>query len=165
MASLNKVLLMGNVTKDPVLKYTPAGVPVCDLGLAVNRKWNDSKTGEQKEEVVFVDCELWGKSAETTNQYIRKGRLVFVEGRLRFDQWQDKATGAQRSRLKVVGERVQFLGAPPAAESQAQNPPPATPPAVQAPPRPPKAPPRPVTPAPREPADTPPEITESEVPY
>jgi single-strand DNA-binding protein len=109
MASFNKVLLMGNLTRDPEVRYTPKGTAIAQLGLAVNRQWT-TETGEQKEEVTFVDIEVWGRQAETAGQYLAKGRPVFIEGRLRLDQWDDKESGQKRSKLKVVAERVQFLG-------------------------------------------------------
>jgi single-strand DNA-binding protein len=111
MASYNKVLLMGNLTRDPEVRYTPKGTAVATLGLAVNRVYT-TDAGEQKEEVTFVDIEVWGRQAETAGEYLSKGRPVFVEGRLKLDSWDDKETGQKRSKLKVVGERVQFLGAP-----------------------------------------------------
>jgi single-strand DNA-binding protein len=111
MASYNKVLLMGNLTRDPEVRYTPKGTAIANLGLAVNRVYT-TETGEQKEEVTFVDIEVWGRQAETAGQYLSKGRPVFVEGRLRLDSWEDKESGQKRNRLKVVAERVQFLGAP-----------------------------------------------------
>jgi len=111
MASYNKVLLMGNLTRDPEVRYTPKGTAIANLGLAVNRVYT-TESGEQKEEVTFVDIEVWGRQAETAGQYLSKGRPVFVEGRLRLDSWEDKESGQKRNRLKVVAERVQFLGAP-----------------------------------------------------
>src|ERR1035438_2607682 len=111
MASYNKVLLMGNLTRDPEVKYTPKGTALANLGLAVNRRWT-TETGEQKEEVTFVDVEVWGRQAETAGQYLSKGRPVFVEGRLKLDSWEDKESGQKRNKLKVVAERVQFLRAP-----------------------------------------------------
>jgi len=111
MANFNKVLLMGNLTRDPEVRYTPKGTAVANLGLAVNRSWTD-ESGQQKEEVLFVDVEVWGRQAENCGQYLSKGRPVFVEGRLRLDSWEDKESGQKRNKLKVVGERIQFLGAP-----------------------------------------------------
>jgi single-strand DNA-binding protein len=111
MASYNKVLLMGNLTRDPEVKYTPKGTALANLGLAVNRVWT-TESGEQKEEVTFIDIEVWGRQAETAGQYLAKGRPVFVEGRLKLDSWEDKESGQKRNKLKVVAERVQFLGAP-----------------------------------------------------
>jgi single-strand DNA-binding protein len=109
MASFNKVLLMGNLTRDPELRYTQGGSALVKFGLAVNRKYK-GKSGELVEEVTFVDIEGWGASAETFNQYMRKGRGVFIEGRLRLDSWQDK-DGQKKSKLVVVMETFQFLGA------------------------------------------------------
>ena len=111
MASYNKVLLMGNLTRDPEVRYTPKGTALANLGLAVNRVWT-TESGEQKEEVTFIDIEVWGRQAETAGQYLAKGRPVFVEGRLKLDSWEDKESGQKRNKLKVVAERVQFLGAP-----------------------------------------------------
>jgi single-strand DNA-binding protein len=111
MANFNKVLLMGNLTRDPELRYTPKGTAITTITLAVNRTWS-SESGEKKEEVTFVDVDVWGKQAETIGQYMAKGRPLFVEGRLKLDQWDDKETGQKRSRLKVVCENFQFIGAP-----------------------------------------------------
>lgn len=110
MASLNKVLLMGNLTKNPELRYTPGGSAVTDFGLAINRTYTSN--GEKKEETCFVDINVWGKQAESVSKYLQKGSPAFIEGRLQLDQWEDKETGKARSRLRVVAERVQFLGAP-----------------------------------------------------
>ena len=118
MANLNKVLLMGNLTRDVELRFTPSGLAIANMGLAVNRRFRDSKTNELREEVTFVDIDVWGKQAETANQYLSKGRPVFVEGRLKFDQWDDKQTGQKRSKLKVVAERIQFIGPAPAGQGQ-----------------------------------------------
>ena len=111
MANLNKVFLIGNLTRDPELRYTPSGTAVAQFGLATNRRWKDRSSGEMREETTFVDVEVWGKQAELAGQYLAKGRPLFIEGRLRLDQWEDRNTGQKRSRLKVVGERFQFLGA------------------------------------------------------
>jgi len=110
MASLNKVMLIGNVTRDPELKYTPKGSAVTDLGLAVNRSYTNQATGEKVEETTFVDVELWGRLAEIAGEYAKKGRSVFIEGRLRMDSWEDKQSGQKRSRLKVTAEGLQLLG-------------------------------------------------------
>ncbi len=110
MANLNRVFLIGNLTRDPELRYTPSGTAVAQFGLATNRRWKDRQSGEMREEVTFVDVEVWGRQAELAGQYLAKGRPVFVEGRLRLDQWEDRNTGQKRSRLKVVGERFEFLG-------------------------------------------------------
>jgi len=110
MANYNKVLLMGNLTKDPELRYTPQGTAVANLGLAVNRKYF-TKDKESKSDVLFITVIVWSKQAETCNQYLHKGSGVFVEGRLQSRSWEDK-TGAKRSVIEVVAERVQFMGAP-----------------------------------------------------
>src|SRR5580765_2274850 len=107
MASLNKVMLIGNLTRDPEVRYTPKGSPVADLAIAVNRVYT-ADNGEKREEVTYVDIVLWAKLAELAGQYLHKGRPIFVEGRLQMDQWEDKATGQKRSRLRVVGENIQF---------------------------------------------------------
>jgi single-strand DNA-binding protein len=112
MANFNRVILMGNLTRDVEMRYTPSGMAIARLGLAVNRKFRDSKSNELREESTFVDFDMFGKTAETAHQYLSKGRPVFIEGRLKYDQWDDKATGQKRSRLLVVGERLQFIGAP-----------------------------------------------------
>lgn len=108
MASFNKVILAGNLTRDPELRYTPNGKAVTKLGLAVNRTWT-SETGERREEVTFVDVDAFGRQAEVIAQYMRKGRPLLVEGRLKLDQWDDKQTGQKRSRLGVVLESFSFL--------------------------------------------------------
>ena len=108
MQGLNRVLLIGNLTRDPVSRATPGGTSICELGLAVNRRYSTA-SGEEREEVCFVDIDVFGRQAEHCGRYLRKGALVFVEGRLRLDQWEDKATNQKRSRLKVTAERVQFL--------------------------------------------------------
>lgn len=105
----NRVLLMGNLTRDPELKYLPSQTAIVEFGLAVNRKWK-SKDGTDGEETCFVDCTAFGKTAEVMNQYLAKGRPVFIEGRLKLDQWQDSKTGANRSKLRVVVENFQFVG-------------------------------------------------------
>ena len=108
MASYNKVILIGNLTRDPELRYTPKGTAIAKLGIAVNRVWR-TETGESREEVTFVDVDAFGRQAETIGQYLKKGRPVMIEGRLRLDQWDDKQTGQKRSRLGVVLESFQFL--------------------------------------------------------
>jgi len=110
MASYNKVLLMGNLTKDPELRYTPQGTAVANLRMAVNRRYKD-KNQELKEEVCFITAVVWNKQAETCNQYLHKGSSLFVEGRLQSRSWEDN-TGAKRSVIEVRAERVQFMGAP-----------------------------------------------------
>jgi len=108
MASFNSTVLIGNLTRDVELKFTPKGTAVAKVGLAVNRKWT-TDSGEKKEEVAFVDVELWGKTAEICGQYLRKGSCALFAGRLAQENWDDKATGQKRSKLKVVAETVQFL--------------------------------------------------------
>ena len=110
MASLNKVMLIGNCTRDPEIRYTPKGTALVDLGLAVNRRYTDPTSGERREETTFVDVTLWGRTAEVANEYLRKGRPVYIEGRLQLDSWDDKTTGQKRSKLKIVGEEMQLLG-------------------------------------------------------
>ena len=109
MPSLNKVFLMGNLTRDPELRVTPKGTPICQFALAINRKFK-MESGESREEVIYVDVEAWGKQGETIAKYVTKGRPLFVEGRLRLDQWEDKTTKEKRSRMKVVLEAFEFLG-------------------------------------------------------
>jgi len=109
MANLNKVMLIGNLTRDPDLKFTPGNQAVCEIGLAVNRKYR-TKDGEDREETTFVDCEAWGKQAEVLKQYMTKGKPLFIEGRLKLDTWEDK-DGGKRSKMRVVIENFQFLGA------------------------------------------------------
>lgn len=109
MASLNKVLLIGNLTRDPEVRYTPKGQAVCELGLAVNRRYR-LESGEVREEVCFVDVTFWGRQAETIGKWMKKGRPIFVQGRLQMDSWEDKASGQKRYKMRVVGDEFQFLG-------------------------------------------------------
>ena len=109
MANLNRVLLIGNLTRDPELRVTPKGNSICQFGLAVNPSFKDG-SGQTREETTFVDVEAWGRQGEVISKYCAKGRALFVEGRLRFDQWDDKTTGQKRSRLSVVLENFQFVG-------------------------------------------------------
>jgi single-strand DNA-binding protein len=129
MANLNKVLLLGNVTRDPEIRYTPKGSAVCDLGVAVNRGYT-TDSGEKREEVTFVDVTLWGRTAEVASEYLKKGRPVFVEGRLQMDTWDDKQTGQKRTRLRVVAENMQLLGgrAPGGGDAPAEGRQPSPPP-------------------------------------
>ena len=109
MANLNKVMLIGNLTRDPELRYTPKGSAVTEFGLAINRVWyNEQK--QKQEETTFVDVTLWARQAEIAQQYLTKGSPVYIEGRLSLDTWDDKATGQKRSKIKVVGETLQLLG-------------------------------------------------------
>ena len=109
MANFNKVILAGNLTRDPELRYTPKGTAIAKFGLAINRVWKN-EAGESKEETTFVDLDAFGRQAETLAQYMKKGSPLLVEGRLRLDQWDDKQTGQKRSKLGVVVEGFQFLG-------------------------------------------------------
>ncbi len=111
MPSFNKVLLMGNLTRDPQTRFTPGGNGLCQFGMAINRRYTTG-SGEDREDTCFVDIDVWGKQGESCQSYLHKGSAVFVEGRLRFDQWEDRDSGQRRSRLTVTGERVQFLGSP-----------------------------------------------------
>lgn len=124
MANLNKVMLMGNITRDIELRYTPKGTAVADIGLAVNRV-RSGESGERIEETTFVDITLWGRTAEVAHQYAGKGHPLFVEGRLHMDTWVDKATGGNRSKLKVVADNIQLMGARGAAGGGGQSAPPA----------------------------------------
>ena len=112
MASYNKVFLLGNLTRDPEVRYTPKGSAVADHGIAVNRQYT-LDNGEKREEVTFVDVTLWGRQAEVAGEYLKKGRSVFIEGRLQLDTWDDKQSGQKRSKLKVIGEMMQMLGGRP----------------------------------------------------
>lgn len=110
MASYNKVILLGNLTRDPQVRYTPGGTAVAEIGLAVNRQWFDKQSNQKKEETTFVDVTLWGRQAEVAGEYLAKGRSVLIEGRLQLDQWEDKTSGEKRSKLKVVGEEMKMVG-------------------------------------------------------
>jgi len=114
MASFNKVILLGNLTRDPEVRYTPKGSAVCDLGIAINRQYT-LDSGEKREEVTYVDVVLWSRLAEIAGEYLKKGRPVFIEGRLQLDTWDDKQSGQKRSKLRVIGETMQLLGRPPGA--------------------------------------------------
>ncbi|MBV8377558.1 MAG: single-stranded DNA-binding protein [Verrucomicrobia bacterium] len=134
MANLNRVLLIGNLTRDPEIRYTPKGTPVTEIGLAVNRVYS-GEDGERKEETTFVDVTLWARQAEIAGQYLKKGRPVFIEGRLQLDSWDDKQTGQKRSRLRVVAENLQLLGSRQEGEAPAPSTfTPRRPPASSAPP-------------------------------
>jgi len=109
MANVNKVILIGNVTRDIEVKFTPKGSAVADVGLAINRKYS-LDNGEKREETTFVDIELWGRLAEIAGEYAKKGSPLYVEGRLRMDTWDDKTSGQKRSKIKIVGENIQLLG-------------------------------------------------------
>jgi len=119
MANYNKVILLGNLTRDPQLSMLPSQTAVCEIGLAINRRYK-GQDGQQQEEVCFIDCRAYGKQAETINQYLKRGAPVLIEGRLQFDQWEGK-DGTKRGKHRVVVERCQFLGQ--AQERPAQAPP------------------------------------------
>jgi single-strand DNA-binding protein len=112
MASFNKVILLGNLTRDPEVRYTPKGTAVTELGMAVNRVYT-ADNGEKREETTFVDVTLWGRTAEIAGEYLKKGRPVLIEGRLQLDSWDDKQSGQKRTKLKVVGEGLQLIGSRP----------------------------------------------------
>jgi single-strand DNA-binding protein len=110
MASFNKVILVGNLTRDPQIKYTTGGTAVAELGMAVGRKWFDKTANQMKDETTFVDVTLWAKTAEVAGQYLKKGSNILIEGRLQLDSWNDTETGHKRSKLRVVGEILTMLG-------------------------------------------------------
>ncbi len=109
MPNLNKVMLMGNLTRDPEIKYTPKGMAIANFGIAVNRVWSN-EAGEKQEEVTFIDIEMFGRKAEVVGEYFKKGKPIYVEGRLKLDSWDDKTSGQKKTKLKVVGETFEFLG-------------------------------------------------------
>lgn len=108
MANFNKVIIAGNLTRDPELRYSQKGTAIARIGLALNRRWK-SDSGEQQEETTFVDVDAFGRQAEVISQYVKKGRSLLVEGRLRLDQWEDKQTGQKRSQMRVVLESFSFV--------------------------------------------------------
>lgn len=114
MSSFNQVILLGNLTRDPEIRYTPKGTAVAEIGMAMNRSYTP-EGGERREEVTFVDVTLWGRTAEVAGEYLKKGRQVLIEGRLQLDTWDDKQSGQKRSRLKVVGENLHMVGGRPGA--------------------------------------------------
>ena len=128
MANLNKVYLIGNLTRDQEIRYTPKGTAVADTAIAINRIYK-GEDGEKKEGVTFIDLTFWGRQAEIAQEYLRKGRPVFIEGRLQLDTWDDRQTGQKRSRLRVIAENLQMLGsrdrdgATPSVGSSQRNPP------------------------------------------
>jgi len=109
MASLNKVMIIGNLTRDPEIKYTPKGQAIAEISLAVNRNYSTAD-GEKREEVTYLEVTFWGKQAEVLGQWMKKGRPLYIEGRLRLDSWEDKESGKKQSRLRITGEEFQFLG-------------------------------------------------------
>lgn len=122
MASVNKVILIGNLTRAPELRYTPKGSAVAEVGLAVNRKWKDD-SGATREETTFLDITFWGKTAETVAKFCTKGSPLYIEGRLHLDTWDDKTTGQKRSKVRIIAEEFQFLptGQRPAAAAPAAS--------------------------------------------
>src|ERR1043166_2550924 len=112
MATVNKVMLLGNLTRDPELRYTPQGAAVCEFSLALNRVYTNKQTGQRVEEVSFIDCVAWGRTAEISAEYLKKGRQVFVEGRLTQDRW-ESPEGKKMSKVKVTCEQVTFVGSKP----------------------------------------------------
>jgi len=183
MANLNKVMLMGNLTRDPINKATASGLAICEFGLAINRRYKTVQ-GEDREEVCYVDLEAFGKTAELCGRYLHKGSPTYIEGRLKLDQWVDKASGQNRNRLRVSVETVQFLerrpdgtGANPQSVSfdsmgQAIPPPPMTmPPPAAYNPQPPRMAPPPPVPSVQERHDEPPiseyeeEASDHEIPF
>ena len=110
MANFNRVILVGNLTRDPELRHIPSGTAVTDLGLAVNHSWTDRNSNQKNEETTFVDVTCWGRTAEIACEYLRKGRPVLIEGRLKMDEWDDRETGQKRTKLKVVCDNLQMLG-------------------------------------------------------
>jgi single-strand DNA-binding protein len=121
MPNLNKVMLMGNLTRDPEIKYTPKGMAIASFGIAVNRVWSN-EGGEKQEEVTFIDIEMFGRKAEVVGEYFTKGKPIYVEGRLKLDSWDDKNTGQKKSKLKVIGETFEFLGGKDGGEQQERRP-------------------------------------------
>lgn len=136
MPSLNKVMLIGNLTREPEIKHTPKGTAIAAFSLAINRNYT-TETGEKREEVTFVELDAFGRVAEIIGQYAKKGHPLFVEGRLKLDTWNDKQSGEKRSKLKVTVESIQLLGGRPQESAQPENPAPTQrttpPPAAQNP--------------------------------
>jgi single-strand DNA-binding protein len=120
MASFNKVILVGNLTRDPEIRYTPKGSAVADIALAVNRNYT-LETGEKREEVTYVDVVLWARLAEIAGEYLKRGRPVLIEGRLQMDTWDDKQSGQKRTKIRVVGETMQLLGSRPGGSSGGES--------------------------------------------
>lgn len=122
MASYNRVILMGNLTRDPQVRYTPSQTAVTDLGLAINRVWFDKVSNQKREDVTFVDVTCWGRQAEVAGEYLTKGQPVLIEGRLQLDQWEDRDSGQKRSKLKVVCENLRMLGGRSEGQGQSRGP-------------------------------------------
>ena len=166
MANYNRVILVGNLTRDPQMSYLPNQTPVVELGMAINHRWKDQQ-GNQKEDVCFIDCRAYGKQAETLNTYLKKGQQVLIEGRLQFSMWEAK-DGTKRSKHRVMVDRFQFLGAPSGARPGAAPGAPRPAPTAAAPH--PSAPPPPMEeeipePPPQEPSDEPPPPQGEGIPF
>jgi len=127
MASVNKVMLLGNLTRDPELRYTPQGTAVCSFGLALNHSYKNKQTGQKVEDVTFIEVEAWARTGEITAEYVKKGSQIFIEGRLKQDRW-ETPDGRKTSRIKVIALRVTFVGSRPGAkkEGESEEAPPAT---------------------------------------
>ena len=172
MASFNQVILLGNLTRDPQLRYLPSQIPVVDFGLACNRKFKDAQ-GQDREEVMFIDCSAFGKQAEIINQYCQKGNLLFVEGRLKLDSWEDKQGGGKRSKHVIVVNNFQLMprrdGAPgpgtPAGAEDSQQAPAAPQQRRPMPPRPPAAQQPPAATQQQPPYDEQPQFKEDDIPF
>jgi single-strand DNA-binding protein len=108
--NFNRTIVAGRLTRDPVVRYTPSGAAVAEIGLAINRVWTDKQTNTRKEETTFVDVTLWSRDAEVAGEYLAKGSSVLIGGRLQLDTWDDKQTGQKRTKLRVVAERMQMIG-------------------------------------------------------
>ncbi len=173
MANYNKIILVGNLTRDPQLKYLPSQMPVVEFGLAVNHKYK-TKSGEDREEVLFIDVSAFGKQAEIINQYCTKGRPLLVEGRLKYDTWEDKQGGGKRSKHSVVVDNFQLLGGRDGTpqgggsqgggyESDAGEAPPSRAPMNRAPARPPAQ--APARPAPEQPFGDEQQFKEDDIPF
>lgn len=174
MANYNKIILVGNLTRDPQLKYLPSQMAIVEFGLAVNHKYK-TKTGEERDEVLFIDVSAFGKTAEVLNQYCTKGKQLLVEGRLKYDMWEDKQGGGKRSKHSVVVDNFQFIGGRDGApqgggsqgggyESDAGEAPPASrPPVNRAPARPPAQ--APARPAPEQPFGDEQQFKEDDIPF
>ena len=120
MATVNKVMLLGNLTRDPELRYTPQGAAVCEFSLALNRSYTNKQSGQRVEEVSFIDCVAWGRTAEVSAEYLKKGRQVFVEGRLTQDRW-ESPEGKKMSKVRVTCEQVTFVGSKPGGPAGAEG--------------------------------------------
>jgi single-strand DNA-binding protein len=168
MANYNRIILVGNLTRDPQLKYLPSQMAVAEFGLAVNHKFK-TRDGQDREEVLFIDCACFGKGGEIINQYCQKGKQLLVEGRLKYDTWEDKQGGGKRSKHSVVVDNFQFLGgardAGGGAPAASSDDPAAAPAPARGPARPPQARPQPATPAPEPPFTQEQQFSEDDIPF